>query len=311
MKFATGTLTAIGLLAGATAAHADYPERTINMLVPFIAGGGTDVPARFFAAELEQILGENVVVSNVDGAGGTVGATQLAGSDADGYNLGFLPVGTTTTQPHLRGTSYDADSWIPICMVSQGPYYLVVAADSPIETIEDYMATADADALRFAGAGPGSMSHVAQLTLDNALGVTTQFIPTQGGGDIATEISGGRADATAWFGDYDSQFGWRALGIMSDERSADHPDVPTMAELGHDAQVSVWFGLFTQSGTPDDVVSTLSDACEQATSSASFEENMDGAGRLIRYMGTEEFGPFFQNAFELNGQLLRDAGLIQ
>ena len=122
-------VTSAGLIAGlvltASAAFAEYPERTINMLVPFGAGGGTDVPARFFAAELEGILGQNIVVSNVEGAGGTVGATQLSQAEANGYNLGFLPVGTTTTQPHLKRTSYNADSWTPICMVSQGCSFLI------------------------------------------------------------------------------------------------------------------------------------------------------------------------------------------
>ena len=302
---------AAGLTVAATAVLAEYPDRTINMLVPFGAGGGTDVPARFFAAEMEEILGKNIVVSNVEGAGGTVGATQLSEADADGYNLGFLPVGTMTTQPHLRGTSYNNESWTPICMVSQGPFYLVVADDSPIQTIDDYIAQANGDGLKFAGAGPGSMAHVAQLTLNNATGADSLYIPTKGGGEIATEINGGRADATAWFADFDSRFGWRALGIMSDERSEAHPDVPTMAELGYDTQVSVWFGFFTQAGTPDDVVASLSSACEQAVATDSFAENMAGANRLIRYMGSEEFGPFFNEAFELNGQLLKDAGLLQ
>jgi len=288
---------AAGLAVAASAAAADYPERTVNMLVPFGAGGGTDVPARFFAAEMEEILGQNIVVSNVEGAGGTVGATQLSEADADGYNLGFLPVGTMTTQPHLRGTSYNNESWTPICMVSQGPFYLVVADDSPIETIDDFIAQANGDGLKFAGAGPGSMAHVAQLTLNNATGADSLYIPTGGGGEIATEINGGRADATAWFADFDTRFGWRALGIMSDERSEAHPDVPT--------------SFFTQAGTPDDVVATLSSACEEAVATDSFAENMAGANRLIRYMGSDEFGPFFNEAFELNGQLLKDAGLLQ
>ena len=300
-----------GILLWATTAHAEYPDRTINMLVPFGAGGGTDVPARFFALEMEEILGQNIVVSNVEGAGGTVGATQLSQATADGYNLGFLPVGTTTTQPHLKRTSYNADSWKPICMVSQGPYYLVVAEDSPIQSVEDYIAAANGDGIRFAGAGPGSMSHVAQLTLDNKLGIATQFIPTKGGGDIATEINGGRAEATAWFSDFASKFGWRGLAIMADQRSEQHPDIPTFAELGHDTQVSVWFGFFTQAETPDEVVATLSEACGQAVATERFQTNMAGANRLIRYMDTAAFGPFFRGAFELNGQLLRDAGLLK
>ncbi|MEM7303216.1 MAG: tripartite tricarboxylate transporter substrate binding protein [Pseudomonadota bacterium] len=292
-------------------AFAEYPDRTIKMLVPFGAGGGTDVPARFFASELEKILGQNIVVSNVTGAGGTVGATQLAQADANGYNLGFLPVGTTTTQPHLKKTRYNADSWAPICMVSQGPFYLVVSENSPIKNLDDYVAAAKGAGIKFAGAGPGSMAHVAQLTSDKKLGIQTQYIPTKGGGDIATEINGGRADATAWFADFNSKFGWRALAIMADKRSDQHPDIPTMAELGYDTQVSVWFGFFTQADTPADIVSKLSDACAKVVQTDSFKKNMAGANRLVRYMGTGEFGPFFKSAYELNGQLLKDAGLIK
>lgn len=299
------------LAMSAGAAVAEYPERTINMVVPFIAGGGTDVPARFFASELEGILGQNVVVSNVDGAGGTIGATQQAAAAADGYNLLFAPVGTMTTQPHLRNTSYNVDSWTPICMVSEGPYYLVVGADSGIETIDDYKALSANGGPRFVGAGPGSMDHVAQLTLDSELGIAQQYLPTKGGPDKATEIGGGRADGSVWFADFDTRFNFRALAIMADERSEQHPDIPTMKELGYDVTVSIWFGLFAQDDAPAEAVEKLSDACGTAVAADSFKENMAGANRLIRYMGKEEFGAFFRKTFELNGELMREAGLVK
>lgn len=302
-------VSALTLSAGV--ALADYPERTINMIVPFIAGGGTDVPARFFAQELEDILGRNVVVSNVDGAGGTIGATQMSEADPDGYNLLFAPVGTMTTQPHVRNTSYNADSWTPICMVSQGPYYLVVGQDSGIETFDDYLALAQSGEARFVGAGPGSMDHVAQLTLDNRMGVTTQYLPSAGGPEKATEIGGGRADASVWFSDYDTSFNFRALAILSDERSDAHPDVPTLQELGYDVQVSIWFGLFAQDDAPEEAISALSAACEEAVATDRFIENMAGANRLIRYMGSDEFGAFFREAYQLNGELMREAGLVE
>jgi len=305
------TLAGVAALAlSAGAALAEYPERTINMVIPFSAGGGTDVPGRFFAAEMEKLLGQNIVATNVDGAGGTIGATQQAEAPADGYNLLFAPVGTMTTQPHLRNTSYSVDSWTPICMVSEGPYYLVVGADSGIDTVEDYKAITANGGPRFVGAGPGSMDHVAQLTLDSELGVAQQYLPTGGGADKATEIGGGRADASVWFADFDTRFNFKALAIMADERSDQHPDIPTMQELGYDVNVSIWFGLFAQDDAPADAVETLSAACETAVSTDSFKENMAGANRLIRYMGTDEFGDFFRKTFELNGELMRKAGLV-
>lgn len=315
MNFKTiGVTIAVGFAVGAVTAGsalAEYPERSIQMMIPFAAGGGTDVPGRFFAAEMEKILDANIIVSNVTGAGGTVGATQLSNADADGYSLGFMPVGTTTTQPHLKRTKYNADSWVPICMVSQGPFYLVVQKDSSVKSVEDYIAKAKSDGLKFAGAGPGSMAHVSQLTLDKKLGVKTRYIPTKGGGAIATEIDGGRADATTWFSDFDSKFGWRALAILDSNRSDAHPDVPTLTELGYDVNVSVWFGFFAPAGTPDDVIGRLSEACEQAVSTDAFKANMAKANRAVVYKSTAEFSPFFREAFKLNGELLKEAGLIK
>ncbi|MEM7445392.1 MAG: tripartite tricarboxylate transporter substrate binding protein [Pseudomonadota bacterium] len=301
-------LAALGFSTGV--ALADYPDRTINLVVPFIAGGGSDVPARFFAAAMEPILGQNIVVTNVDGAGGTIGATQMADAEPDGYNLLFAPVGTMTTQPHLRNTSYNVDSWSPICMISEGAYYLVVGQDSGIETIDDYIALSENGGPRFVGAGPGSMDHVAQLTLDHELGVTSQYLPTAGGQDKAIEIGGGRADGSVWFADFDTLFNFHALAIMADQRSEQHPDVPTMQELGYDVQVSIWFGLFAQDDAPAEAIETLSAACEEAVASDDFVEDMNTANRLIRYMDTEEFTNFFRNAFELNGELMREAGLV-
>ncbi len=311
MRRALGIVAAVGLAASSTASLADYPEHSISVMVPFIAGGGADVPARFLAAEMEEILGSSVVVSNVDGAGGTVGATQLSQANADGYSLGFMPVGTTTTQPHLKNTSYNADSWNPICMVASGPFYLVVANDSPIQTLDDFVAAANGDGLIFAGAGPGSMAHVTSVALNSMLGTNMQYLPTKGGGDIATEINGGRAHATAWFSDFDVKFGWRAIAILSPERSEIHPDVPTLGELGHEADVAVWMGLFAPAGTPEDVVAKLDETCEAAVNTDRFVENMTKANREIRHMNSAEFSAFFKSAYEMNGQLLRDAGLVK
>lgn len=301
---------ALAVMAGG-AALAEYPERAVTVMVPFIAGGGADVPARFLAEELEKELGQSVVVTNVAGAGGTVGATQLSQAKADGYSLGFMPVGTTTTQPHLRGTSYGADSFIPICMVASGPFYLVVDPSSGIESWDDFAAKATGDGLTFTGAAPGSLAHVTSVALGAMLDTEIQYLPTKGGGDAMNELKGGRADATAWFSDYDVRFGLNALAIFAPERSDIHPDVPTTGEFGHPSDIAVWMGLFAPAGTPDDVISALDGACETAVGSEGFAANMEKANREIRHMNSAAFSTFFQAAFEANGELLRNAGLVK
>lgn len=133
-------------------------------------------------------------------------------------------------------------------MGSHGPFYLVVECDSPIASKDVHIAAADGPGIKFAGAGPGSMAHVAQLTLDNNLRVTTRYIQSKGGGDIATEINVGRADATMWIADFGTRFGWRALAILSDKRPEEHPDSPTMAELGPEVFQKIYMGAFASSG---------------------------------------------------------------
>ncbi|MGI9433807.1 MAG: Bug family tripartite tricarboxylate transporter substrate binding protein [Geminicoccaceae bacterium] len=138
-----------------------------------------------------------------------------------------------------------------------------------------------------------------------------QYLPTKGGGDAMNELKGGRADATAWFSDYDVRFGLNALAIFAPERSEIHPDITTSGELGHPADIAVWMGLFAPMGTPDDVVAKLDGACENAVSSEGFTTSMEEANREIRYMSSGEFSTFFREAFEANGELLKNAGLVK
>ena len=310
MKLTSTLLGATALALTSGAALADFPERAITVMVPFAAGGGADVPARFLAVELEEQLGQSVIVTNVVGAGGTVGATQLADNDADGYNIGFMPVGTTTTQPHLRGTSYNDESFTPICMVASGPFYLVVSPDSDVQTWDDFAAKAQGEGVTFTGAAPGSLAHVTSVALGQMLGVEVGYLPTSGGGEAVNEVMGGRADATAWFSDFDVQFGLNALAIFAPERSEIHPDIPTSAENGHPADIAVWMGLFAPAGTPDDVIATLDEACDAAVNSDGFIGNMTEANREIRHLDAADFDAFFHEAYQANGALLRSAGLV-
>ena len=121
---------------------------------------------------------------------------------------------------------------------------------------------------------------------------------------------GGRADATAWFSDFDVKFGLNALAIFAPERSDIHPDVPTSGENGHAADIAVWMGLFAPAGTPDDIIAKLDAACAAAVSSDGFTGNMEAANREIRHLNAADFDAFFHDAYNANGELLRSAGLV-
>jgi len=291
-------------------AFAQYPERNINIMVPFGAGGGTDVPARFFAQELEEILDVNIVVSNVTGAGGTVGATQLSQADANGYNLGFMPVGTTTTQPHLKNTSYTNESWAPVCLVAQSPQYISVLMISEYQDVDDLIEQAKSGRVITGGPPPGSLPHIGQAAVANAYDASFDYIPQQGIDETAKLMLGGQVDMTIGLGDYAERFGLRHLAVLDSQRSPDYPDVPTLIELGHEVISFVWFGFFAPAGTPEDVLETLSSACETAVAQDRFVENMAGAKRIVRYMPRDEFTNFFNEQYEVNGRLLEETGLL-
>ncbi len=304
---AAAILMTTGLSAPATA---QYPDQTINVMIPFSAGGGTDVPGRFFAQEMEEILGTDIIVTNVEGAGGVIGATQLSQADPDGYSLGFMPVGTTTTQPHMRETEYGADSWEPICLVAQGPMYVTVPADSDIQSIDDLVQQAQDSNVVTAGPPPGSLPHIGQAALAQMLGVDFNYIPHEGINAVAQSMLGGRVHMTVWFADAGERFGLRPLAILDSTRSEELPDIPTLAELGYEnIENYVWFGFFAPAGTPAEIVTTLAEACDQAVHSEGFTSNMDAANRQVRYMPTDEFAEFFASQFAANGERLRSLGL--
>ena len=167
-------LASLGVIA-AGAALADYPEKSIEVLVPFNAGSGPDASFRMLQPELEEILGQPLVVRNVGGAGGTVGAAQFATQAADGYYLAFMPVGTTTTQPHLRDVAYDDTSFEPICMTIQDPMAVSVSPDAGIDSMDGLIAKAGEGTVTAGGPPPGSLPHIGQAAVAAAYGIDFKY----------------------------------------------------------------------------------------------------------------------------------------
>lgn len=312
MKLA-GTLTAIAMALAATAAHADYPERSVDVVISYGPGSNTDTGARLFMNAMAQVIdGLEYVPVNVEGAGGTIGTAQLAASDADGYTLGYNPIATVTIQPHLRPLPYGQDSFEPICRVSNTPSAVMVAPDSPYQSVDELMAAAAAgENIVAAGPAPGSLPFIAAQSVVQAYDAEVTYLPIGGGGRAAASILGGEATMSTDLYSAAATRGLRALAILADERQADAPDVPTMKELGHDISLSVWFGLFAPAGTPADVIDTLSAACAEAVENEAFVEGMSAANHVLAYLGREDFVAFYNDQFANNRQLLVNIGLLE
>ena len=300
------------VLCAATAALAEYPEKQINLIVPFEPGGGTDITARMVQPGLEKVLGQKLVIRNLEGAGGTVGATQLSKMAPDGYSIGYMPIGTMTTQPHIRKTSYNADSWEPICMVlSDAVSVLVNPEKSGIASMDDLQAAASGgNRIISAGPPPGSLPHIGQAALAKAYDLNFKYVPYQGGGPTAKALTAGDVQVFINTPNFAKRFEFTPLALLAPERHPDFPDLPTTAELGGpEMDISIWFGLFAPAGTDPAIVQKLSDSCGEVVQSDEFQELASSRGNSAKYMASSEFEAFFRAEFEANAGLLSDAGL--
>ncbi|SNT73643.1 tripartite tricarboxylate transporter substrate binding protein [Paracoccus seriniphilus] len=293
-----------------TAALAEYPEKPIEVIVPFGAGSNSDTSGRLLINAMRKAMDADLVPINVDGAGGTIGIAQMARSKPDGYRIGYAPIATVTVQPNLRPLPYDETSLAPVCMVADNPTAISVAPDSPYNSIQELIDAARAgEQIIAVGGAPGSMPHITQAALANAYGVTFTYLPAGGGGKAATALLGGEATLAADAAAMVSQYDLKALAIASAERTDMLPDVPTLAELGHDVSLSVWFGLFAPKDTPVEVLDQLSSACGRAVEDPDFVKGMTAANYTLRYLDRTAFADFYEQEYARSRELLPTIGV--
>lgn len=303
------------LLTGATAVQA-FPERPINLVVPFNAGGGTDLLLRALAPHFAEAIDGDVFVSNTAGGSGTVAAGALAGQRPDGYQLGYWSITVSTIQPQVREAPYGIDSWTPICSVAASPTLFFVNADSPFETIEDVVAAVEENPGQYlyGSSGPGAITHLTMVAAFSGLGVLdkVRHLPFQGS---SPALQGMAAGTIQFFGDTEllmASGDFRPLLVFNDTRLESFPDVPTAAEAGIEAPLNelyLWGGLFAPAGVEAQVTAQLSDACEQAVNSEGFQAFAARTNTVIDFKDAEEFDGFFRAQYEANGALIDAAGL--
>lgn len=274
---------------------ADYPSQIVKIVVPFAAGGGVDVIARIFAPALSQALGQPIVIENKAGAGGMVGAAAAATSAPDGYTLLLGSASTHGTNPNVyTKISYDAvRDFVPIVLVAETPFFLLVAPESPARSVDDFvnLARKKPGALNFGSYGVGSINHLGAELLNDAAKIETNHIPYRGAAPAVTDLIGGRLDFVI---DGPSVIGYvqsgtlRMLGATSAKRSKLFPDVPTIAELGVPGyDVSSWYGLFAPAGTPKEVVGLLNRKMNDVLASKEVKDALNKAALDVGGGGSE------------------------
>ncbi len=311
-------LTIATLLASAVTmaqSAADYPNKVIKIIVPFTAGSATDIMARIVGEKIGTSLGQPVVVENRAGAGGTLGATQVAKSDPDGYTLLVVSAGHVVNPVLYPGLAYDTlgdfSGVIPLAAL---PNMLVVSAGSPIKSVQELIAAAKAKPgfLNYASAGVGSATHVNAEKFRNATGIQVTHIPFKGTPETIVETTAGRVDFmfTPVLSSIPSirENRMRALAVSTAKRSSALPDVPTVAEAGVPGFVfDFWIGLLAPAKTPRAIVNKLNAEVAKALALPDVKERMAKLGAESLPMTPEQFDAYIKDEFATLGAVMKSA----
>lgn len=298
-------LIAVFLISIASTAWAqDYPTKPITMIVPFPPGGVADIVGRPLAASMEKTLKQPVVVTNRTGAGGAVGMTAAAKAAPDGYTvlmtLSSISIFPVSDPINGKAAPYELKDFAPIALLTADPTVLVVRADSPYKTIQEFIAGAKANPgkINYSSSGVYGTLHVAMEMFANAAGIKLFHVPYQGGGPALTALLGGQVEALA-SGPAAAAAQMkggkvRALASWSTERLKLLPDIPTFKELGYkDVEFYIWAGMVVPAATPAPIQQKLREAVRAAVKDPAFSGAMEKVGSPIDYRDAPEFKKYW------------------
>jgi tripartite-type tricarboxylate transporter receptor subunit TctC len=279
---------ALTSLTGAASAQT-FPAHPITMVIPFAAGGPTDVLGRVIAARMGELLGQNVIVENVGGAGGMTGSARVAQAKPDGYTVVLGTVGTHAQgQTLYKKPLYNAATdFTPVALIAEVPIVLITRKDLAVSNLKEFVeyTKKNADKMQFGSAGAGSATHLGCVVLNSAMGANITHVPYRGTGPAMQDLQGGRIDylceimSTA-----KPQIDGgtvKAIAMLTKERSPALPNVPTAIEQGLEVQAYTWNAIFLPKNAPADVVKKLHDAALEAMHTPAVKERLANLGAMI------------------------------
>jgi tripartite-type tricarboxylate transporter receptor subunit TctC len=305
-------LLALSVACVALGANAQYPNRPVKMVVPFAAGGSTDIIARLTAAQLTKDLGQAFVVENVGGAAGALGTQQVANAAPDGYTLAIATVstmivyGATRTKP-----AYTLESFVPITNIASMPNILTVNANFPAKDLKEFIAVLKANPGKhtFASSGIGSINHMLGESFQAQAGVKMVHVPYKGSGPAMQDVMGGQVDSL--FDQFPSSKQHidggklKAIGVISPQRIAGY-NVMTMEEAGMKGFTDeAWYGILAPKGTPQDVVARLNDAMKKLAANAEFRAAIEKVGARPVLNSPAEFAAQVKSEIDRMKQLVQ------
>jgi len=314
-------LAGMALLALSTAVHADWPERPITMIVPFPPGGVADTVARPVADALQRELKQPVVIENKPGAGGELGMTVASRATPDGYTV-LLTLSSISILPEAdrllgRKPAYQLDQFRPIARFTADPTVLVVRADAPWRTLQEFIADARRKpaAYNYGSSGNYGTMHVPMEMLKAEAGFRMTHIPFTGAGPAVVALLSGQVDAIAsgpaTVVQHINAGKLRALAHWGDRPLAALPGVPSLKQLGYHAQFAQWSALFVPSPTPEDVVQRLRAAAQKAANDPMVRDTIARAGSPIDYLDAPAFQAYWNADAAMMVQAVRRIGRVE
>jgi tripartite-type tricarboxylate transporter receptor subunit TctC len=290
---------------------AEFPAKEVQIIIPWAAGGATDLIFRALASTTGKYLGQAVVIVNRTGGAGAVGYTEAMQAKPDGYTL-VSAITPLTILPHRVKTAYTYKSFDPIINVVSDPGMLLVRSDCPWKDLNDFVeyAKKNPDTITVGNSGAGGGVHLIALGFEKAAGVKFNHIPFAGGGPSITALLGGHVNAVSVSPpegiEHVKAGKLKIIALFSEKRFEMFPEVKTVQELGIDYAMGQWRGLASSRGTPPDVIKKLHDAFKKGMDDPVFQKSAKDMAVNLHHLGPEAFGRLMAREHELFGKLIRE-----
>ena len=286
-----------------------YPSKPVKVIVPYGAGGGTDLTSRVLMKEVEKIMGESFNVENISGASGTVGSTVASTAPADGYTLLFTPSDPMAAQPNKLDVPYSLDSFESVAGFSAESSVIAVRSDAPWNSLDDLLAEAKTGKVIDRGhSGVGGINHTCLELFFEQSGIQFRDIPFEGGALAIAALLGGHIDVVGGTAGamvpYIESGEMKVLAIAAEERTAMFPDVPTFKEKGFDIVVGVDWFMMAPKGTPAEIVAALEKASMEAANSDAFKAFVNERGQQLLVRDGKTMRDKVQHDFEMFKEIL-------
>lgn len=310
-------LSLCAAVAAPAARATDWPTRPVTILAPFAAGGTVDFVARALAPKLNQELGQNFIVENRGGAGGTIASAMLAHAKPDGYTVMIHHMGLAFSPALYKHLSYDtARDILPVAYIGATPNVLVVTKSLPVKTMDDFLKLAKAkpDSINYGSGGVGSAGHLPMAVLAADTGVQMSHVPYKGSGPAITDLVSGQIQAMLLtipaIMPFINSGMVRPIATSGKKRSPALPNLPTMEESGvKNFEYAPWYGVFMPAGTPADVVQKMHDAINQALADPAIADKLSKQGIEISPMTKEEFASIVNADVVKWGKTIKTLGI--